>query len=390
MQEPMPDAAHVRRPAAWKALASVAVAAALVAAGLAAWRASRPAPPAWTGGAPVDVATITLQPETVPRTLQALGELRAARQVMLPAEVAGRVAAIHFEPGRTVQAGQLLVQLDDATEQADLAAAQAQAAFARQQLARAHALAATGALAQEVLQQRQAEHEQSAARVLQLQARIRQKRIEAPFAGALGLRRIDLGQYLQPGDTAVSLTDLSSLQVNFDLPQQELAHVRVGQSLLLHSGAPDAAPVRARVSAIEPQVGRDTRSLTVQATVPRAADAHQGLRPGMYVTVALELAPEAGALLLPATAVMTSSSGDQALRVRAPSAEGIGQTEFVPITLGRRIGDRVVVAQGLAAGDVVVTEGQLRVQAGSALRVVAAPSAPRAPAAAATHGAGQP
>ena len=384
MQEPLPDAARVRKPAAWRALATVAVAAALVATALAAWRASRPTPPAWSGGAPVDVAATTLQAETAPRTLQALGELRAVRQVMLPAEVAGRVAAIRFEAGRTVQAGQLLVQLDDATEQADLAAAQAQAAFARQQLARADALAATGALAQEVLQQRQAEHDQSAARVLQLQARIRQKRIEAPFAGELGLRRIDLGQYLQPGDAAASLTDLSSLQVNFDLPQQELAQVRVGQSLLLHSGAPDTAPVRARVSAVEPQVGRDTRSATVQATVPPAPDAQHRLRPGMYVTVALELPPEAGALLLPATAVMTSSSGDQALRVRAPSADGIGQAEFVPITLGRRIGERVVVTQGLAAGDVVVTEGQLRAQPGSALRVVAAPSAPAA------HGGGQP
>lgn len=375
MQEPLPDAVRARQPAAWKALASVAVAAALVATALAAWRASRPAPPGWSGGAPVDVATTMLRAEAAPVTLQALGELRAVRQVMLPAEVAGRVAAIRFEAGRQAQAGQLLVQLDDATEQADLAAAQAQAAFARQQLARAGALAATGALAQELLQQRQAEHDQRAAQVQQLQARIRQKRIEAPFAGELGLRRIDLGQYLQAGDATVSLTDLSSLQVNFDLPQQELGRVRIGQPVLLHSGQPGAAPVRARVSAIEPQVGRDTRSATVQATVPRASHAHPGLRPGMYVTVALELPPEAGALLLPATAVMTSSSGDQALRVRALSADGIGQAEFVPVTLGRRIGERVVVTQGLAAGDRVVTEGQLRVHPGSALRVAAAPAA---------------
>jgi multidrug efflux system membrane fusion protein len=378
MQEPSPDAVRARTPAAWKTLAAVAVAAALVAAALAAWRASRPAPPGWSGGAPVDVATTLLRAEAAPVTLQALGELRAVRQVMLPAEVAGRVAAIRFEAGRTAQAGQLLVQLDDATEQADLAAAQAQAAFARQQLTRAGALAATGALAQELLQQRQAEHDQRAAQVQQLQARIRQKRIEAPFAGELGLRRIDLGQYLQAGDATVSLTDLSSLQVNFDLPQQELGRVRIGQPVLLHSGTPGAAPVRARVSAIEPQVGRDTRSATVQATVPQASHApnvRHGLRPGMYVTVALELPPEAGALLLPATAVMTSSSGDQALRVRALSAEGIGQAEFVPVTLGRRIGERVVVTQGLAAGDVVVTEGQLRVHPGSALRVAAAPAA---------------
>lgn len=384
MQEPLPDAVRARQPAAWKALASVAVAAALVATALAAWRASRPAPPGWSGGAPVDVATTMLRAEAAPVTLQALGELRAVRQVMLPAEVAGRVAAIRFEAGRQVQAGQLLVQLDDATEQADLAAAQAQAAFARQQLTRAGALAATGALAQELLQQRQAEHEQRAAQVQQLQARIRQKRIEAPFAGELGLRRIDLGQYLQAGDATVSLTDLSSLQVNFDLPQQELGRVRIGQPVLLHSGTPGAAPVRARVSAIEPQLGRDTRSATVQATVlhaptapnaPNAPNARHGLRPGMYVTVALELPPEAGALLLPATAVMTSSSGDQALRVRALSADGVGQAEFVPVTLGRRIGERVVVTQGLAAGDRVVTEGQLRVHPGSALRVAAAPAA---------------
>lgn len=334
---------------------------------MALWRESRPAPAQWAGGGAVDVVTTTLKRQQVPVTLQAFGEVRAVRQVMLPAEVGGRVAQINFEAGRAVTAGSLLVQLDDAIEQADLAAAQADAVFAQQQLQRASKLVSSGAISSEIFQQREAEYSQRHALVKQLNARIRQKQIRAPFAGELGLRRIDLGQYLNPGDGIVTLTDLDTLYINFDIPQQALAQIKIGQQVTLNPDMTDAEAITATISAIEPQVAQDTRNARIQATV---ANTKRQLHPGMFVSLIVALPPEPDTLLAPATIVMTSPSGDTALVVRELSAEHIGQAEFVPISVGRRIGENVTVTRGLQAGDVVVTEGQLRVRPGSSLRII--------------------
>lgn len=351
----------------WKAVAMAAVVVTLVGTGLWYWRVTKmSAGGAWASG-PIDVVATTLQPQSAPVSLEAIGELRAVRQVTLSPEIAGRVVSIAFQPGQRVKDGAQLVLLDDATERADLAAAKASAAFAQQQFARANELAGTGATSREILQQCQAERDQTAAQVQQLEARIRQKRIRAPFTGELGLRQIDLGQYLTPGQAAVTLTDLEHLYVNFDVPQQELARVRLGQAIHVSVDTPDAQPVQAVISAIEPQVGRDTRNATIQATVQNKS---RTLQPGMYVTVAVSLPAQADALILPTSAVMTSASGDAAVVVRDLSAQKSGKAEIVPITVGRRIGDQVIIARGLKAGDVVVTEGQLRVRPGANLRVV--------------------
>ncbi|WP_200604667.1 efflux RND transporter periplasmic adaptor subunit [Pseudomonas sp. S75] len=331
----------------------------------------------WAGGGPIDVVATTLKAESTPVSLEALGELRAVRQVTLSAEVAGRVSAISFKPGQRVKAGTVLVQLDDGPEQADLAAAKAAAAFAQQQFARASELAATGAQSREILQQRQAERDQTAAQVQQLEARIRQKRIRAPFDGELGLRQVDLGQYLNPGDAAVTLTDLDNLYANFDVPQQDLARVRVGQQVNVRIDTAGIEPVQATISAIEPQVGRDTRNASIQAEVDNKG---RTLQPGMYATVSVALPPEQDALTLPVSAVMTSASGDAAAVVRELTPEKTGKAEIVPIVVGRRIGDEVVIARGLKAGDMVITEGQLRVRPGADLRVVDKPAAADAPA----------
>ncbi|MDX3894958.1 efflux RND transporter periplasmic adaptor subunit [Pusillimonas sp.] len=350
----------------------VVIVVALLVSGLWYWRTSRQVQEDWAPGGPIDVVAVTLKAEPAAVSLEALGELRAVRQVELSAEVAGRVAAISFEPGQQVEAGTVLVRLDDGPEQADLAAAKAAAAFAQQQLARASKLAATGAQSREILQQRQAERDQTAAQVQQLEARIRQKRIRAPFDGELGLRRVDLGQYLNPGEPVVTLTDLDSLYANFDVPQQELARVKVGQPVEVRIDTAGVAPVQATISAIEPQIGRGTRNASIQAEVDNA---DRTLKPGMYATVSVALPPEPDALTLPVSAVMTSASGDAAAVVREISIENVGTAEIVPIVVGRRIGDQVVIARGLKEGDVVITEGQLRVRPGAELRVVDKPVA---------------
>lgn len=356
-----------------KAAAIAGVLVVALAAGLWLWRSGKQAGAAPAARAPSDVVAVELAAVAAPLRLLALGEVRAIQQVTLASEAGGRVAALSFEPGQRVKAGTLLVQLDDRIEQADLAAAQASAAFAMQQYKRAQVLGRSGAVSREVLQQRQAEHEQSAAQVQQLQARIRQKRIHAPFDGVLGLRWVDLGQYVNAGEAAVSLTNLDRLYINFNVPQQQLGQLQVGQSVEVRSDAPGAETLLAQISAIEPQVARDTRNATVQATLDNH---HWQLRPGMSVATAVVLPAEADALLLPAAAVMASASGDLAAVVREISSERVGKVEFVPIQVGRRIGDQVVVRQGLGVGDVVVTEGQIRLRQGASVHVLAEQPAP--------------
>ncbi len=351
----------------WKTVPIVVASVSLIGGGLWYWRTCHAGASGWSGGGPIDVVAIGLKPEVAPVNLEALGELRAVRQVMVSSEVAGRVVAISFKPGQQVKAGDLLVQLDDAAERAELAAAKAAAEFAQRQWARASELVSAGAVSSETLQQRQADRDQSAAQVQRLEVRILQKQIRAPFAGELGLRRIDLGQYLNPGEVVATLTNLDHLYVDFDVPQQELGRIRIGSPLNVRVDKPDAKPIGATVSAIEPQVGRDTRNATVQAEMRNDS---QRLQPGMYATVSVELPSEIDALMLPASAVMTSPSGDTAVVVRNLSPEKVGKAEIVPIVVDRRIGDQVVIKKGLSAGDVVVTEGQLRVRPGGDLRVV--------------------
>lgn len=328
-----------------------------------AWRNAAPPPPA---PPPTAVVATVVNPTQVPSALSAVGSLRAVREVMLAPEVAGRITAIRFSPGQRVSAGATVVQLYDAPERADRAAAVARARFARAQLARTRELVPTGAESREVLQQRQAEYDQAAAAVAQLDARLAQKRIAAPFSGEIGVRRVNLGQYLNPGDQIASLTDLSELYVDFTVAQQELAKLRPGSEVAVTSDAWPGRRFAARVIAIEPRIAEDSRNIWVQAII---ANPDRALRPGMYVSAALALPPVPDALVVPATAIMTSAQGDGVVAIRGANAAREGKAEMIGVTTGQRLGDWVVVTKGLKPGDVVVTEGQLRIQPGAPVKV---------------------
>ncbi|MDZ3831618.1 MAG: efflux RND transporter periplasmic adaptor subunit [Sphingopyxis sp.] len=330
------------------------------------WRGWRNAAPAQAAPPPTPVAAMVVQPRDVPAELEAIGSLRAVQEVMLAPEVAGRVTAIRFQPGARVGAGTALVQLYDGPERADRAAAVARTDLARFQLERTRELVPTGAESREVLDQRRAEHAQAIAAVRQLDARIAQKRVVAPFSGEIGVRKVNLGQYLNPGDPVASLTALDRLYADFTVPQQQLSHLRVGGSVRLQSDAWPGRSFSARVTTIEPRIGEDSRNVMIQALLPNPG---RLLRPGMHVSVALELPAQSGALLVPVTAIQTSASGDSVTVVRGPRARTEGKADIVAVTTGRRIGDSIIVTKGLKAGDVVVTEGQIRVQPGAAVRV---------------------
>lgn len=333
---------------------------------LLAWRAVRTGAPVRGSAPAVAVAAVVVEPMEVPVSLEAVGTLRAVREVVLTPEVAGSVVDILFTAGATVRAGTLLLRLNDATEQADRRAAQARTAFADLQLQRSEGLAATGAQPRALLDQRRAERDQALAEVSQLDARLAQKQIRAPFAGQLGLRRVNLGQHLNPGDPVATLTALDSLYVEFGVPQQQLGRLVPGTAVTV---AADAWPTRTfagRVNAIETKIGAETRNVTVQAVI---ANADGALRPGMYVNVSLNLPPQSDALVVPATAIQTSAAGDTVVVVRGETPRNGGQAQIVPVTTGRRVGDTVVVTTGLQPGDVVVTEGQLRIQPGTKVTI---------------------
>lgn len=357
----------------WRSLVIVAGALLLLVGGLYAWRSARTGETGPGQMPPVPVTTIVVTPTDVPAALEAVGSLRAVREVVLAPEVAGRVTAIRFAAGERVGAGQLLVQLFDAPERADRAAAKAKADFAGLQLTRSQELAPSGAEPRELLEQRRAEHAQANAAVRQIDARIVQKQLRAPFAGTLGVRQVNLGQYLNPGDAVATLTALDSLYVDFALPQQDFSRLQPGATVDVVSDAWPDRRFTARVTAVEPQVGKDTRNIMVQATLPNPGLA---LRPGMYVTARLALPPIAGALVVPATAIQTSASGDSMTRVKPGKTGRDGTAEVIPVTTGRRFGDKVVVTSGLRPGDIVVINGQLRVQPGAPVTLAPARPAP--------------
>lgn len=351
-----------------KSLALTAGALVVLIAAFFGWRFIRNAAPPAPPVPPLPVAAQAVAYRTVPDDLQAVGSLRAVREVTLSAETAGRVTAVRFDAGEHVRQGAPIVALFDAPERADLAAAQAKAAFARIQLKRSRDLAPSGAEPREILEQRQADYDQAIAGVRQIKARLIQKTVRAPFAGQIGIRQVNLGQYLNAGDALATLTALDRLYANFTLPQSELSQLRIGASVTVTSDAWPGRRFPARITAIEPVVGAETRNLVVQATL---ANGDHALRPGMYVTTHV-LLPSRNALVVPATAIQTSASGDAVVVVQGPDARHGGKAEIIPVRLGRRIGDDVVVAQGLKPGDVVVTAGQLRIQPDAIVKVLPA------------------
>ena len=312
------------------------------------------------GSRPVEVMAFTVHPESLAQSLEAVGSLEAVQQVILAPEVPGRVIEIHFEAGARVRKGMSLVRLYDDPEAADHAQAMAAEEFARLQFDRSKELSPTGAESRLTLQQHTAQYDQARASVQQTAARLYQKTIRAPFAGQIGIRRVNLGQYVNAGDPIATLVSLDPLYVDFTLPQQDLAMLAVGGRVLVQGDAFPGRTFEARINAIDPMVGSDTRNVSVQATLSNPGEL---LRPGMYVTAAVQLPPRPNAIVVPATAVNPSASGDTVFVVRQ------GKAELTPVTTGAHLGTRVVVESGLADGDVVIADGQLRIQPGAAVSV---------------------
>jgi membrane fusion protein, multidrug efflux system len=323
---------------------------------------------------PAQISAVTATSEEVPHFGAGIGSLAAVRQVTVSPEVGGRVTEIDFDSGATVKAGDKIVQINDAPDQGDLANYQAQMRWAAVSLQRAQTLAAHQFGPLETVDQWQSQLDQAKAQIAKTQAIIAQKQIKAPFAGRLGVRQVDLGQYLNPGAPIVTLTDLSTLYVNFTLPTQLTPQIVVGQKVDVTADAFPGRKFVATITSIEPQISASTRTVTVQATMPNPNEA---LLPGMFVDAAVVLPADAQQVVLPETAVDYTLYGDSVYVIRADGADANGKPVLkafrTPVKTGLRWDNKVAILDGIKPGDQVVAAGQIKVQDGAPVAVTGTP-----------------
>jgi len=341
--------------------------------GMAAYFANNKPPPA-------QISAAEVKTEAVPRFATGIGSVAAIHQVTINPEVGGRVTKIFFEPGASVKAGDPLVQLNDGPERGDLASYEAQARWAQTTLERSSQLAQREFAARETVDQKQSQLDQARAMIIKTEALIAQKLIRAPFSGQLGTRQVEVGQYLNPGAAIVTLTDLSTLYVNFTLPSQMRAQISVGQRVNVTADAFAGRTFDAEITTVEPQISANTRTMTIQATMPNP---QKDLLPGMFINAAVVLPPQPDVMVLPETAVDYTLYGDSVYVIREDGNDANGRPKFkavrTPVKTGGRVGGKVAILRGLEPGDRVIAAGQVKVQNGAPVAISDEP-APQPPA----------
>jgi membrane fusion protein (multidrug efflux system) len=318
---------------------------------------------------PEAVTTIVAQEEEWPATLSAIGTVAAVRGVTVSADLPGTVDRISFESGRGVREGEVLVQLDTRQERAQLAAIEAQRDLARLNLNRMNDLLAQRVISQAEYDRAMAEHKETDARVGEITAAIQRKTIRAPFSGMLGIRQVNLGQYLAPGDPVVALQSLNPIYVNFGVPQQEASQARAGREVRVTAADLGGTAFTGRISALDAVVDAATRNVQVQATIPNVDGK---LRPGMFVQTEVLLGASRTVVALPAPAISYAPYGDSVFVVTDMKGEN-GQTyrgvRQQVVKLGGSRGDQVAVISGIKPGDEVVTSGVFKLRNGAAVVV---------------------
>jgi multidrug efflux system membrane fusion protein len=324
---------------------------------------------------PSPVAVVEAVEQPVPRTLEGIGSITAVRQVTITPEVTGRVEDIKFEAGDIVAKDAVLVLMNADQENADLAIYQAQAKLAELNYNRSSKLVNVAA-PRSTVDQYKASLDEAKGAIARTEAMIAKKSLIAPFDGVLGIRNVNLGQYVNPGEPVVTLTDLSELFVNFTLPEQTLADVKVGQTVTFSVDAYPQTKFEAKINAIEPQVGEETRTVRVQA---KLENPNNVLQPGMFAKVEVSLPSGEVAAIVPETSVDFTIYGDSVFVLRTPEkaeerksedGEDIFVAERLYVKTGTRFENKVALLDGkVKAGDKVITSGQLKVTPGAKVKV---------------------
>ena len=318
---------------------------------------------------PDAVTSIVARQEQWPGTLAAIGTVEAVHGVTVSADLPGTVAKITFESGQYVHEGDVLVELDTRQERAQLAALEAQRDLAKVTYGREEQLASAGVISRSEYDQAAAQQKATEANVAETRATIERKTIRAPFSGILGIRKVNLGQYLAGGAPIVSLQSLNPVYVDFGVPQQELGRLKIGQALRVTTEQISGAVFTGRVNALDSVVDEATRNVQVQATLPSPEGR---LRPGMFAQVELGVGESRNVIPLPASAISYAPYGDSVFVItdmkdpKGNAYRGVRQ-QFVKIEGSK--GDQVAVISGLKPGDEVVTSGVFKLRNGSAVQV---------------------
>lgn len=335
----------------------------LIALAWALWRWSHPAAAAYAP-APIKVAVAPVSDAPFTRYLEAIGELEAVQQVSVPAEVGGRVVQLPVESGQRVERDQVLVRLNDAPQRGNLMRLQGELENAKVKLERSRTLVKVNATSREAFDNAQTEYTTAQGALQELKAQIDQLTIRAPFAGTLGIRKVHLGQFVNPGDSLINLVGDKGLYVNFSVPEQALAQLKVGNTLEVQLDALPGQRFSARISSIDPFLDR-SRTLSVQALLQAPTD---GALPRMFAKVRLPQSLPSNTLSVPETAITYNAYGEDVFVVQ-PSADANTPpvARRVLVKTSERRNGRVVIDAGLNPGDQVVISGQIKLSDGAAI-----------------------
>jgi len=318
---------------------------------------------------PQAVTTIVTHPEKWPSTLNVIGTAVAIQGVTVSADLPGTIDHINFESGKAVRAGDVLVELDTRQERAQLAEVEAERDLAHVNYGRMHDLAGAGVISRMEYDRAISDQKSTEARVGEIRATIERKTIRAPFSGILGLRQVNLGQYLSAGQAIVSLQSLNPIYVNFGVPQQTVTQVGVGRRLRVTSDDLPGVEFSGRVTALDSVINEETRNVQMQATL---ANPDAKLRPGMFVQVEVVSGDSRSVIPLPASAISYAPYGDSVFVVtnlqdpHGKTYRGVRQ-EFVKVEGSR--GDQVAVVSGLKPSEEVVTSGVFKLRNGAAVQI---------------------
>ena len=308
---------------------------------------------------PTPVKTATVIVETLNVEVTAVGTLRADETVVVRPEIAGRVAAIHFKEGQAIRQNEPLITLDQAEYQAQQASSAAQLALEESSFRRLQDLDRKNLTSQQNLDEARAKLDAARAQHELNRVRLDKTVIRAPFDGTVGLRQVSPGAYVKPGDDIANLESLGAMKLDFRAPETYLSRLRTGQTLAVRVDAWPDQPFEGAIYAIEPGVDEETRTVLLRARLPNKGNK---LRPGLFARISLVLERRENALVAPEQAIVPVGQNSFVYRVVE------GKAIMTPVQLGQRRPGQVEIVQGVSAGDVLVTDGQLKIRDGAAVK----------------------
>jgi membrane fusion protein (multidrug efflux system) len=313
---------------------------------------------------PATVAASRVQTESWQPYLEAIGNLAAIQGIFVTNEVPGQVSEIHFESGQRVTEGDRLLQLDDSVDRAELEGRIAEHRLAEIRFQRMSKLIKERSVSQSEYDEAEANLDNAQASVASKQALIKKKAIRAPFSGLLGIRQVDVGEYLAPGSPIVPLQALDPIYVDYSLPERHLAALFVGQPIVIEVQPYPSERFHGRISALNPGIDPQTRSLRIRASL----DNPKGrLRPGMFAEVRTLLPERQGVLTVPRTAITYNPYGDSVFVIQ--DKDGARVVQRRQVVTGEVSGDRVEILKGLKAGEQVVSAGQVKLRNGQTVTI---------------------